>query len=91
MRYAAHCRADAVSQFTLYAKTAKGTKPDFHRAMGGEACQPFYEAFLARMREAYAAERIKGKWVPHDRWAIRRHDGRRLGQRRYVNRLMQAL
>ncbi|WFD02552.1 D-tyrosyl-tRNA(Tyr) deacylase [Malassezia obtusa] len=48
-----------VSQFTLYAKTAKGTKPDFHRAMGGEASKPFYDAFLDRMKEGYASDRIK--------------------------------
>ena len=49
-----------MSQFTLYAKTAKGTKPDFHRAMNGAASKPFYEAFLEKMRGAYQAERIKG-------------------------------
>ncbi|WFC94010.1 D-tyrosyl-tRNA(Tyr) deacylase [Malassezia brasiliensis] len=48
-----------VSQFTLYAKTAKGTKPDFHRAMGGESSKQFYEAFLARLGEQYTPERIK--------------------------------
>lgn len=51
---------NTVSQFTLYAKTAKGTKPDFHRAMNGAASKPFYEAFLEKMRGAYQAERIKG-------------------------------
>ncbi|KAI3625910.1 hypothetical protein CBS9595_001271 [Malassezia furfur] len=49
-----------VSQFTLYAKTAKGTKPDFHRAMGGEASKQFYKSFLARLGEQYAPDRIKG-------------------------------
>lgn len=51
--------AYTVSQFTLYAKTAKGTKPDFHRAMNGAESKPFYEAFLEKMRGAYQAERIK--------------------------------
>lgn len=55
------CFAHAVSQFMLYAKTAKGTKPDFHRAMGGEASKPFYDAFLDRMKEGYASDRIKGR------------------------------
>lgn len=40
--------------------TAKGTKPDFHRAMGGEASKQFYKSFLARLGEQYAPDRIKG-------------------------------
>lgn len=57
--------AHAVSQFTLYAKTAKGTKPDFHRAMGGETSKQFYEAFLTRLGEQYTPERIKGTRKTH--------------------------
>jgi len=49
----------AVSQFTLYAKM-KGTKPDFHSAMGGDKAQPFYNDFLDKLRDAYAADKIKG-------------------------------
>ncbi|WFD21420.1 D-tyrosyl-tRNA(Tyr) deacylase [Malassezia equina] len=47
-----------VSQFTLYAKM-KGTKPDFHMAMGGDKAQPLYHAFLAKLRDAYAPDKIK--------------------------------
>ncbi|WFD25109.1 D-tyrosyl-tRNA(Tyr) deacylase [Malassezia nana] len=36
-----------------------GTKPDFHMAMGGEQAQPFYQAFLDKLRSAYAAEKIQ--------------------------------
>jgi D-tyrosyl-tRNA(Tyr) deacylase len=39
-----------VSQFTLYASCAKGTKPDFHRAMGGPGCRERYATFIERMR-----------------------------------------
>ncbi|WFD42237.1 D-tyrosyl-tRNA(Tyr) deacylase [Malassezia psittaci] len=49
-----------VSQFTLYAKTAKGTKPDFHRAMRSEASRDFYNAFLSRLRDTYQPDKIKG-------------------------------
>ncbi|WFD18449.1 D-tyrosyl-tRNA(Tyr) deacylase [Malassezia caprae] len=52
-------RVTAVSQFTLYAKM-KGTKPDFHSAMGGDKAQPFYHEFLTKLRDAYAADKIKG-------------------------------
>lgn len=49
-----------VSQFTLYAKLNKGTKPDFHKAMGGPQAKEMYAAFLAKMKELYRDDRIKG-------------------------------
>ncbi|KAF8499952.1 D-Tyr tRNAtyr deacylase-like domain-containing protein [Gautieria morchelliformis] len=48
-----------VSQFTLLANTAKGSKPDFHRAMGSEQSREMYAAFLQRMRELYRPDTIK--------------------------------
>ena len=51
---------DAVSQFTLFARTVKGTKPDFHRAMGGDQARVIYDAFLKRLGDQYKPERIKG-------------------------------
>ena len=60
------CVPLTVSHFTLYAKTAKGTKPDFHRAMGGAAAQPFYNEFLAKIGAAYSPDRIKGAWLLTD-------------------------
>lgn len=48
-----------VSQFTLYAKTAKGSKPDFHQAMPASSAQPFYNEFLEKLRSAYEPSRIK--------------------------------
>ncbi|XP_063072305.1 D-aminoacyl-tRNA deacylase 1 [Engraulis encrasicolus] len=47
-----------VSQFTLQC-VLKGNKPDYHKAMPAELAQPFYNAMLERMREAYTPERIK--------------------------------
>ncbi|SHO76481.1 Similar to S.cerevisiae protein DTD1 (D-Tyr-tRNA(Tyr) deacylase) [Malassezia sympodialis ATCC 42132] len=47
-----------VSQFTLYAKM-KGTKPDFHLAMGGDKAQSCYNDFLAKLRDVYVADKIK--------------------------------
>lgn len=47
-----------VSQFTLHARTSKGTRPDFHLAMAGDRARPFYDAFLEKMRAAYAPHRI---------------------------------
>lgn len=43
----------SVSQFTLFAKTAKGTKPDFHRAAKSSISRPIYESFLALLRAEY--------------------------------------
>ncbi|CAH7669786.1 D-Tyr tRNAtyr deacylase-like domain-containing protein [Phakopsora pachyrhizi] len=48
-----------VSQFTLMAKTKKGSKPDFHNAMGSESSRKFYEEFLSKMRASYNQDRIK--------------------------------
>ncbi|KAI0759479.1 D-Tyr tRNAtyr deacylase-like domain-containing protein [Irpex lacteus] len=48
-----------VSQFTLYANTSKGSKPDFHRAMGSERSREMYNVFLDRMRSLYSAEKIQ--------------------------------
>ncbi|ORX79758.1 D-tyrosyl-tRNA deacylase [Anaeromyces robustus] len=48
-----------VSQFTLYAITAKGSKPDFHLAMKTEEAKVFYNKFLDKLREAYKPEKIK--------------------------------
>ena len=39
----------AVSQFTLYS-VLKGTKPDFHNAMGGENAQKMFELFVDTVR-----------------------------------------
>ncbi|RNA41306.1 D-tyrosyl-tRNA(Tyr) deacylase 1-like [Brachionus plicatilis] len=47
-----------VSQFTLQS-TLKGTKPDFHQAMGAEQSKEFYEKFLEKLSRDYKQERIK--------------------------------
>lgn len=43
----------SVSQFTLYAKTNKGTKVDFHHAMKTENAKELYSYFLERLRQCY--------------------------------------
>ncbi|CBQ71068.1 related to DTD1-D-Tyr-tRNA(Tyr) deacylase activity [Sporisorium reilianum SRZ2] len=48
-----------VSQFTLFARTVKGTKPDFHRAMGGNDARVIYEALLKKLGDSYSHDRIK--------------------------------
>ncbi|TFK46641.1 D-tyrosyl-tRNA deacylase [Heliocybe sulcata] len=48
-----------VSQFTLLANTAKGNKPDFHRAMSTEPSRQMYATFLERIGQIYKAEKIK--------------------------------
>ena len=40
-----------VSQFTLIADTAKGTRPDFHLAARPEIAEPLYEQFCVALRE----------------------------------------
>lgn len=49
----------SVSQFTLLASTKKGTKPDFHGAMGGDEARKLYEYFFSKVQQGYAAEKVK--------------------------------
>ncbi|EQL02278.1 hypothetical protein G6O67_006505 [Ophiocordyceps sinensis] len=48
-----------VSQFTLLAKTKKGTKPDFHGAMNPEEAKRLYHCFVQRVKDGYVVERVK--------------------------------
>ena len=48
-----------VSQFTLYASTKKGNKPDFHGAAGGDMAKELYDYFLSRIQSLYQPERVK--------------------------------
>ncbi|OTB16702.1 hypothetical protein K445DRAFT_316982 [Daldinia sp. EC12] len=48
-----------VSQFTLLASTKKGNKPDFHGAMGGEEAKRLYDYFFQKVRQGYAADKVK--------------------------------
>ncbi|KAI1612405.1 D-tyrosyl-tRNA deacylase [Exophiala viscosa] len=48
-----------VSQFTLFASTKKGNKPDFHGAAKPEVAKELYEYFLTQVRALYHAERVK--------------------------------
>lgn len=49
----------AVSQFTLLAKTKKGTKPDFHGAADPEEAARLYKYFVDKVRSQYEADRVK--------------------------------
>ncbi|TVY55150.1 D-aminoacyl-tRNA deacylase [Lachnellula cervina] len=48
-----------VSQFTLLASTKKGSKPDFHGALGGDQAKELYQLFVSKVQQGYAAERVK--------------------------------
>jgi D-tyrosyl-tRNA(Tyr) deacylase len=48
-----------VSQFTLLAKTKKGTKPDFHGAANPEEASRLYQYFVQKVRGQYEEERVK--------------------------------
>jgi D-tyrosyl-tRNA(Tyr) deacylase len=49
----------SVSQFTLLASTKKGSKPDFHGALGGEQAKELYQFFVSKVQKGYEAERVK--------------------------------
>ncbi|RKF58457.1 D-aminoacyl-tRNA deacylase [Erysiphe neolycopersici] len=48
-----------VSQFTLLASTKKGSKPDFHGAMGGERAKELYQIFVSKVKQKYTMEKVK--------------------------------
>ncbi|KAF7954237.1 hypothetical protein EAE96_005366 [Botrytis aclada] len=48
-----------VSQFTLLASTKKGSKPDFHGALGGDQARELYQLFVTKVQQGYASERVK--------------------------------
>jgi hypothetical protein len=48
----------AVSQFTLLARTKKGTKPDFHGAANPEDAKRLYEYFVSAVKKEYDPARV---------------------------------
>ena len=48
-----------VSQFTLLASTKKGSKPSLHGALGGDEAQRLYNYFVQKVRDNFAADRVK--------------------------------
>ncbi|KAL0470041.1 D-Tyr tRNAtyr deacylase-like domain-containing protein [Neurospora intermedia] len=48
-----------VSQFTLLASTKKGSKPDFHGALGPGEAKTLYDMFYKKVQEGYKAEKVK--------------------------------
>lgn len=51
-----------VSQFTLHASTAKGTRPSFNAAARPEHARPLYEAFGAQLGAALGRSVATGKF-----------------------------
>ena len=49
----------SVSQFTLYAKTTKGNKPDFHKAQKGELALELYNYFISNLRKELGTDKVK--------------------------------
>ncbi|KAI9692720.1 MAG: D-tyrosyl-tRNA(Tyr) deacylase [Bogoriella megaspora] len=48
-----------VSQFTLYATTKKGNKPDFHKSAGGSQARTLYDRFYSQVESSYSKDRVK--------------------------------
>lgn len=48
-----------VSQFTLFASTKKGTKPDFHGAASPEHAKMLYQLFVEKVGQGYQKDRVK--------------------------------
>jgi len=52
-----------VSQFTLYGDARKGTRPSFTDAMPPSEAEPFYRAFLEKLRGATTLTVAEGKFA----------------------------
>lgn len=48
-----------VSQFTLLASTKKGSKPDFHGALGGDQAKELYHVFFSKVQQGYESSKVK--------------------------------
>ena len=48
-----------MSQFTLLARTKKGTKPDFHGAANPEEASRLYHYFVQKVKSGYVENRVK--------------------------------
>ena len=55
-------RALVVSQFTLFAATAKGNRPAFTRAARPEQAEPLYRRFVARLAADLGSEVATGEF-----------------------------
>ncbi|MGH8888422.1 MAG: D-aminoacyl-tRNA deacylase [Acidothermaceae bacterium] len=53
-----------ISQFTLYADTAKGRRPSWHRAASGPVAEPLVEAVVAELR-SLGARVATGRFGAH--------------------------
>ncbi|MEJ1971632.1 MAG: D-aminoacyl-tRNA deacylase [Lacunisphaera sp.] len=51
-----------VSQFTLHASTAKGTRPSFHAAARPAQARPLYELFIKQLEQALARPVLTGQF-----------------------------
>ncbi|GAV53136.1 hypothetical protein ZYGR_0AI04180 [Zygosaccharomyces rouxii] len=49
----------SVSQFTLMARTKKGTKPDLHMAQKGHLAKELYDHFLQLLRNGLGQEKVQ--------------------------------
>lgn len=49
----------AVSQFTLYARTDNGAKPDFHEAMPGTAARVLFDRFVQILKDKIGSDQVQ--------------------------------
>lgn len=58
-RVSSRLKCAETDELMLLEDREQGTRPDFHKSMGGDKAREIYEALLKHMRQMYKEDRIK--------------------------------
>lgn len=64
-----------ISNFTLFGRVKKGSKPDFKNSLDAKSARDFYDKFLFLLRENYQSDKIKSGFFQEDMKITNQIDG----------------